>query len=138
MSDAELDLSDYDDYLSGGDDDAEMDSPLDSESEGGGQLNDDQGGGGEGSDSGFSPFASSTPVSNSYKGGGHKGKGRASLGEEKLYGQVEYRVLSLNQLEMEQKVAVDYVQDMLKLKVSPLVCFQREGRILTLSVEWEN
>ncbi|GAA5842304.1 hypothetical protein JCM5353_000962 [Sporobolomyces roseus] len=117
MSDAELDLSDYDDYLSGGDDDAEMDSPLDSESEGGGQLNDDQDqDAAGGSDSGFSPFASSTPVSNSYKGGSHKGKGRANLGEEKLYGQVEYRVLSLNQLEMEQKVAVDYVQDMLKLK----------------------
>ena len=113
MSDAELDLSDYDDYLSGGDDDAEMalSSPLDSPDP---QDDDDQGG----SDSGFSPFASSTPVSNSYKGrGGNKGKGRASLGEEKLYGQVEYRVLSLNQLEMEQKVAVDYVQDMLKLKV---------------------
>lgn len=34
-----------------------------------------------------------------------------------MYGQVEYKVLSLKQLEEEQRRAVEYVEDMLKLKV---------------------
>ena len=34
-----------------------------------------------------------------------------------IYGQVEYKVLSLAQLEAQQRDAVNYVQDMLQLKV---------------------
>ena len=34
-----------------------------------------------------------------------------------IHGQVEYKVLSLEQLEGQQKDAVNYVQDMLQLKV---------------------
>ncbi len=84
------------------------------------------------SDSGFSPFGTSTPASTSLANHNNssslsaavKGKGRASLGAgggagEELYGQVEYRVLSLEQLEEEQRRNIAYVEDMLKLKVSP-------------------
>lgn len=89
------------------------------------------------SDSGFSPFGTSTPASTSlanHNNGGTssslsaaaKGKGRASLGVggvdgEELYGQVEYRVLSLEQLEEEQRRNIAYVEDMLKLKVSSAI-----------------
>lgn len=85
------------------------------------------------SDSGFSPFGTSTPASTSLAhhngtasslSAAAKGKGRASLGAaglggEELYGQVEYRVLSLEQIEEEQRRNIAYVEDMLKLKVSP-------------------
>ncbi|GAA5943109.1 E3 ubiquitin-protein ligase HEL1 [Sporobolomyces koalae] len=68
-----------------------------------------------------SPFASSTPMSNhTYLDKAArtkaKGKGRQSIGEDKLYGQVEYRVLSLQEIELEQKQGTEYVEDMLKLK----------------------
>ncbi|PRQ72460.1 hypothetical protein AAT19DRAFT_16384 [Rhodotorula toruloides] len=123
MSDAELDYSsEYEDYQ----DDVEFDDdmagailtpltpPADLTSEAGSV-----------SDSGFSPFGTSTPASASAGGQGilssasssaAKGKGRASIGGEDLYGQVEYKVLSLKQLEEEQRRAVEYVEDMLKLK----------------------
>ncbi|GAA5912813.1 uncharacterized protein JCM6883_004838 [Sporobolomyces salmoneus] len=121
MSDAELDLSDYDDELEldseqdfdQEDEEMALSSPLDSDSNLPDQPDENAA-----SDSGFSPFGSSTPVSNSYSGfqGKGKGKGRASIGEEKLYGQVEYRVLSLREIEAEQKHGTEYVEDMLKLK----------------------
>ncbi|GAA6062909.1 hypothetical protein JCM10212_004358 [Sporobolomyces blumeae] len=44
------------------------------------------------------------------------GGGRKSIGEDKLYGQVEYRVLSVEELELEQKMSIDYVTEMLQLK----------------------
>lgn len=43
------------------------------------------------------------------------------MGGEELYGQVEYRVLSLEQLEEEQRRNIAYVEDMLKLKVSSAI-----------------
>lgn len=81
---------------------------------------------------GFSPFGTSTPASASAGASGlalaaagasavsnRKGKGRASMGGvgDDIHGQVEYKVLSLEQLEGQQKDAVNYVQDMLQLKV---------------------
>ncbi|GAA5912248.1 hypothetical protein JCM8208_001312 [Rhodotorula glutinis] len=124
MSDAELELSsDYDDYQ---DDDAALDFDDD-------DMHDLSSEAGSVSDSGgFSPFGTSTPASASAgasglalaaqgstgAGGGRKGKGRASMGGvgDDIYGQVEYKVLSLAQLEGQQRDAVNYVQDMLQLK----------------------
>ncbi|GAA5939252.1 hypothetical protein JCM1841_002933 [Sporobolomyces salmonicolor] len=117
MSDAELELSsDYDyDHSDLGEhdqgDDLDFDDDMaDLSASDAGSI----------SDSGFSPFGSSTPLSNSAPGASsssfRKGKGRASIGEDHLYGQVEYRVLSLKQLEEEQRSSVEYVEDMLKLK----------------------
>ncbi|POY70107.1 hypothetical protein BMF94_6881 [Rhodotorula taiwanensis] len=122
MSDAELELSsDYDDEEEYDfDDDTGMDD-LTSEA-------------GSVSDSGFSPFGTSTPASTSLGQNGTgtlmsaasaaKGKGRASMGGagggggngDDLYGQVEYRPWNLAQLEEEQRRQVAYVEDMLKLK----------------------
>ncbi|KAL7338331.1 RING finger domain-containing protein, partial [Rhodotorula toruloides] len=112
MSDAELDYSsEYEDYQ----DDVEFDDDMADLTSEAGSV----------SDSGFSPFGTSTPASASAGGQGilssasssaAKGKGRASIGGEDLYGQVEYKVLSLKQLEEEQRRAIEYVEDMLKLK----------------------
>ncbi|BGP24209.1 hypothetical protein JCM10295v2_003117 [Rhodotorula toruloides] len=112
MSDAELDYSsEYEDYQ----DDVEFDDDMADLTSEAGSV----------SDSGFSPFGTSTPASASAGGQGiisfasssaAKGKGRASIAGEDLYGQVEYKVLSLKQLEEEQRRAVEYVEDMLKLK----------------------
>lgn len=123
MSDAELDLSDFDDELEldsdqdfdQEDEEMALSSPLASEQDHGDEI--------AGSDSGFSPFGSSTPVSNSYAGfkGKGKGKGRASLSSEEMYGQVDYRPLSLGEIEAEQRQGIEYVEDMLKLKVSSVV-----------------
>lgn len=140
MSDSELILSDYDEdgfEFDSEDPDQEeeedqemlLSSPIDSDS--------DTAGGGGGGPSGLggtggrSPFSSSTPISNSYNNNHHqggssfssrKGKGRASLGglgsDDKLYGQVDWQVYSLKELEEEQKVGTAYVEDMLKLKVT--------------------
>ncbi|GAA6013964.1 hypothetical protein JCM10207_000187 [Rhodosporidiobolus poonsookiae] len=108
MSDAELELSsDYDDY-------DDQDDTLDFDDD----MADLTSEAGSISDSGFSPFGTSTPSSALPAGaGGSKGKGRASLvGGEEVYGQVDYGVLSLQQLEEEQSKAVAYVQEMLQLK----------------------
>lgn len=145
MSDAELELSsDYDeDYADFDDDDMAGKSfsfpPLDCPERALASPPDDDtqtdltSEAGSVSDSGFSPFGTSTPASTSlanHNGGTSsslsaavKGKGRASLGVggmggEELYGQVEYRVLSLEQIEEEQRRNIAYVEDMLKLKVS--------------------
>ncbi|GAA5919530.1 hypothetical protein JCM6882_004763 [Rhodosporidiobolus microsporus] len=117
MSDAELELSsDYDDYQ-------DEDDALDFDDD----MADLTSDAGSVSDSGFSPFGTSTPSSAaqaSGPGGGvggassnHKGKGRASLaGGDDVYGQVDYSVLSLRDIEEEQKKAIAYVQEMLQLK----------------------
>jgi len=110
MSDLELDLSDYDDEL---DLDSEQEEDYEDE-----PMISDSNDAEEGPDVG-----SSTPLSVSGFNKG-KGKARASFGggsggsDERLYGQVEYGVLSLSEIEAEQKQGIDYVEDMLKLKVS--------------------
>ncbi|GAA5828559.1 hypothetical protein JCM3770_005572 [Rhodotorula araucariae] len=115
MSDAELDLSsDYDEFQD--DDDA-----IDFDDE----MADLTSEAGSVSDSGFSPFGTSTPGSASAGASGltitaaskGKGKARASIGAgDDIYGQVDFKVFSLAQLEGQQKDAVAYVQDMLQLK----------------------
>ncbi|BGP39736.1 hypothetical protein JCM10450v2_003705 [Rhodotorula kratochvilovae] len=115
MSDAELELSsDYEDFQ-------DEDDALDFDDD----MADLTSEAGSVSDSGFSPFGTSTPASAQAGASGltltgagkGKGKGRASIGgSEDIYGQVEYKVLSLAQLEAQQKEAVAYVQDMLQLK----------------------
>ncbi|GAA5881914.1 hypothetical protein JCM16303_003462 [Sporobolomyces ruberrimus] len=137
MSDAELDLSDYDDELEFDDSEQDFDQleqDNDDDDQQGSQEDEEMAlssplGSGSGNDSDSNnPFGSSTPISTSYasRGGGinkkGKGKARASTGggggngEDRLYGQVEYRVLSLREIEEEQREGIDYVQDMLKLK----------------------
>ncbi|GAA6039888.1 hypothetical protein JCM8097_006784 [Rhodosporidiobolus ruineniae] len=118
MSDAELELSsDYDDYQDDDDaldfDDDMADLTSDAESV---------------SESGASPFGTSTPASGSAVAGASgvgsssatlkgKGKARASLaGGDDVFGQVDYSVLSLQELEEEQRRAIAYVQEMLQLK----------------------
>ncbi|SCZ93170.1 BZ3500_MvSof-1268-A1-R1_Chr6-2g08505 [Microbotryum saponariae] len=114
MSDEEASMSELsDDYSDAADDfDEDMEQGYDDDSE----LSE-----GFISDSGFSPLGDPSSTCSTDRRGSldpkGKGKARASnISSFRRVGEVEFRVLSSQELKDEQSRAVDYVADMLKLK----------------------
>lgn len=82
-------------------------------------LEDDSQDEGSISDSGFSPVNSAAAKGKGKSSNANSGLlGGEGMGGIESVGEVEFKVFSINKLREDQQTAIDYVKDMLSLKVS--------------------